>query len=88
MFMLTCRTCTCYVTFWVGGVGVLAFMLTCRTCTCFVTSGFPLVGGDWLLFEEAHGHVKGGKHRTSFQYQIPRKLQEIIKNALQIPGEF
>jgi hypothetical protein len=46
------------------------------------------VGGDWLLFEEAHGHVKGGKHRTSFQYQIPRKLQEIIKNALQIPGEF
>ena len=46
------------------------------------------VGGDWLLFEEAHGHVKGGKHRASFQYQIPRKLQEIIKNALQIPGEF
>ena len=34
----------------------------------------------------AHGHVKG-KHRASFQHQIPCKLQEIIKNAFQIPGE-
>ena len=77
-FMLTCRTCTCYITSWVWGVGVLAFTLSCRTCTCFVTS----------VFEEAHGHVKGGKHRARFQHQIPCKLQEIIKNALQIPGEF
>ena len=44
-FMLTCRTCTCFVTSWVGGwVGVLAFMRTCRTCTCFVMSW---VGG-WV----------------------------------------
>ena len=45
-------------------------------------------GGHWSLFEEAHGDVRGGKHRASFQEQIPCKLQVIIKNALQIPGEF
>jgi hypothetical protein len=38
--------------------------------------------------EEAHGDVRGGKHRASFQEQIPCKLQDIIKNALRIPGEF
>jgi hypothetical protein len=45
-------------------------------------------GGHWSLFEEAHGDVRGGKHRARFQEQIPCKLQDIIKNALQIPGEF
>ena len=46
-------------------------------------------GGRWSLFEEAHGDVRGGKHPASarFQEQIPCKLQDIIKNALQIPGE-
>jgi hypothetical protein len=47
-----------------------------------------IFGGHWSLFEEAHGDVRGGKHRASFQEQIPCKLQDIIKNALRIPGEF
>jgi hypothetical protein len=42
-------------------------------------------GGHWSLFEEAHGDVRGGKHRASFQ--VPCKLQDIIKNAFQIPRE-
>jgi len=45
-------------------------------------------GGHWPLFEDAHGDVRGGKHRACFQEQIPCKLQDINKNALQIPGEF
>ena len=45
-------------------------------------------GGQWSLFEEAHGDVRGGKHRTRFQEQIPCKIQVIIKNALPIPGDF
>ena len=45
-------------------------------------------GGHWSLFEEAHGDVRGGKHRMRFQEQIPWKLKDIIKNALQLPGEF
>ena len=46
-------------------------------------------GGRWSLFEEAHGDVRGGKHPASarFQEKIPCKLQGIITNALQIPGE-
>ena len=44
-------------------------------------------GGHWSLFEEAHGDVRGGKHRARFQEQIPCNLQDIIKNALKIPGE-
>jgi len=31
-------------------------------------------GGHWSLFEEAHGDVRGGKHRMRFQEQIPCKL--------------
>jgi len=38
-------------------------------------------------FEEAHGDVRGRKHCARFQEQIPCKLQDIIKNTLQIPGE-
>jgi hypothetical protein len=45
-------------------------------------------GGQWSLFEEAHGDVRGGKHRARFQEQIPCKIQDIIKNALPIPGDF
>jgi len=44
-------------------------------------------GGHWSLFEEAHGDVRRGKHHARFQEQIPCNLQDIIKNALQIPGE-
>jgi len=47
-----------------------------------------LFGGHWTLYEEAHGDVRGGKHRARFQEQIPCTLQDITKNALQIPGEF
>ena len=45
-------------------------------------------GGHWSLFEEAHGDVRGGKHRARFEEQILCKLLDIIKNALQIPGQF
>jgi hypothetical protein len=41
-----------------------------------------------MRFFKAHGDVRGGKHRARFQEQIPCKLQDLIKNALQIPGEF
>ena len=44
-------------------------------------------GGHWSLFEEAHGDVRGGKHRARFQEQFPCNLQDIIKNALQKPRE-
>ena len=43
--------------------------------------------GHWSLFEEAHGDVRGGKHRARFQEQFPCNLQDIIKNALQNPRE-
>ena len=47
-FMLTCVTCTSYVTSpgWVC-VGMLKFMLTCVTCTSYVTS--PGWGGVGML---------------------------------------
>ena len=45
-------------------------------------------GGHWSLFEEAHGDVRGGNHRARFEEQILCKLLDIIKNALQIPGQF
>jgi len=44
-------------------------------------------GDHWLLFAEAHGHVKGGKHRASLAKQISCKLQELIKNSMKIPGK-
>jgi hypothetical protein len=45
-------------------------------------------GGRWSLFEEAHGDVRGRRHHARFQEQTPCKLPDVIKNALQIPGEF
>ena len=46
-------------------------------------------GGHWSLFEEAHGDVRGGKHRARFQEQIPCKLSRISsKMHLKFPGNF
>jgi len=41
-----------------------------------------------LAFEEAYGDVRGRRHHARFQEQTPCKLPDVIKNALQIPGEF
>jgi hypothetical protein len=45
-------------------------------------------GDHWSLFGEAHGHVKGGKHRASLANQTSCKLQELIKNSMKIPRNF
>ena len=56
--MLTCVTCTCYVTSCVGwGWGVSTFRLTCVTCTCYVTSWVGWVGCVNVHVNLRHMHM-------------------------------
>jgi len=51
----------------------------------------PKAFWSWSLLEEPHGDVRvRKKHRAPFQFQEknPCKLQVIIKETLQFPGEF
>ena len=52
-FMLTCVTCTSYVTSLGWGVGMLTFMLTCITCTSYVSS-LGWGGGDVNVHVNLH----------------------------------
>ena len=36
------------------------------------------IGDHWSLFAEAHGHVKGGKHRAGVDQKINEKSQGIL----------
>ena len=44
-------------------------------------------GEDRLHIAEAHGDVREPKNRASFQEKIPCKLQDIMKNTHDFPGE-
>ena len=44
-------------------------------------------GEDRSHVAEAHGDVREGKNRASFQEKISCKLQDIMKNTFDLPGE-
>ena len=44
-------------------------------------------GEDRSHVAEAHGDVREGKNRGSFQEEIPCKLQDIMKNTPNFPGK-
>jgi hypothetical protein len=46
-------------------------------------------GGHWSLFEEAHGDVRGGKHRARvFKSKFPVNYRTSSKMHFKFPGNF